>query len=93
MTRLVWIGSLLLAGCTTVPTQEAPGKQLCNADGLQRFIGQAATADLGAELLRTSGAGILRWVPPNSAITTDARTDRLTIYIDALNRIERFDCI
>jgi len=54
----------------------------CKNDGLDRFTGQKATADLGAELLKTSGAKTLRWGGPNMAMTMDFRPDRLTVSYD-----------
>ncbi|WIA57358.1 I78 family peptidase inhibitor [Sphingobium sp. WTD-1] len=54
----------------------------CRNDGLDRFIGQKATANLGAELLKTSGAKTLRWGAPNMAMTMDFRPDRLTVGYD-----------
>ncbi|PHP20854.1 peptidase inhibitor I78 [Sphingobium sp. IP1] len=54
----------------------------CRNDGLDRFTGQKATADLGAELLKASGAKTLRWGGPNMAMTMDFRPDRLTVSYD-----------
>ena len=54
----------------------------CSHDGLDRFTGQKATADLGAELLKASGAKTLRWGGPNMAMTMDFRPDRLTVSYD-----------
>jgi len=54
----------------------------CKNDGLDRFTGQKATAELGAELLQASGAKTLRWGGPNMAMTMDFRPDRLTVGYD-----------
>ncbi len=54
----------------------------CKNDGLDRFTGQKATAELGAELLKASGAKTLRWGGPNMAMTMDFRPDRLTVGYD-----------
>ena len=54
----------------------------CSNDGLDRFTGQKATADLGAELLKASGAKTLRWGGPDMAMTMDFRPDRLTVSYD-----------
>lgn len=61
------------------PMTEGP----CRNDGLDRFVGQKATADLGAEMLRASGATMLRWGAPGMAMTMDFRADRLTVSYDA----------
>lgn len=85
-----------LAACTTtasddgMPVREAPGE--CSADAAQRFIGQRATQDLGAELLRVTRARQLRWAPPDSALTMDYRPDRLTVSYDRNSMVDRITC-
>lgn len=54
----------------------------CSNDALAQYVGQTATAELGAEMLRVSGARTLRWGPPGSAMTMDFRPDRLTVSYD-----------
>ena len=81
--------SLALAGCAdgtqSTPTPPPALAAACKSDGLDRFIGQKATADLAAQMLTASGAKMLRWAPPRSAMTMDFRPDRLTIaYDDAM---------
>lgn len=78
---------LLLAACAgangeapTTPPATAQGP--CRNEGLDRFIGQTASADLGAELLKASGARTLRWGAPGMAMTMDFRPDRLTVSYD-----------
>ena len=70
------------------PSAEGP----CNADGAQGFVGQTASAETGAALLRATGARTLRWVAPGMAVTMDYRPDRLTVSYDAAYRIERVSC-
>ncbi|OYW44015.1 MAG: hypothetical protein B7Z08_04055 [Sphingomonadales bacterium 32-68-7] len=87
-------GAVALAGCSTVPGDgiaPGPGGE-CNAEGAQRFVGQKASADIGAQLLRTTGARQLRWVPPRTAVTMDFRPDRLTVSYDDAMTIERVSC-
>ncbi|HUD90202.1 I78 family peptidase inhibitor [Sphingobium sp.] len=64
---------------TPPPATEGP----CKNDGLERFTGQKASADVGAELLKASGAKTLRWGGPDTAMTMDFRPDRLTVSYDA----------
>lgn len=45
-------------------------------------MGKTATADLGAEMLKASGATTLRWGAPGTAMTMDFRQDRLTVSYD-----------
>ena len=37
---------------------------------------------LGEDVLKTTGAKTLRWIPPNSAVTMDYRTDRVSVSYD-----------
>lgn len=91
---------LTLAGCATVPSQAAdqppvhgqtPGHACSNAR-LQQFVGQARSADLAAQMLQVSGGATIRWVPPGTAVTMEFRSDRLTVFMDAQNRVERLSC-
>ena len=75
----------LLAACaggegpaSLPPTAEGP----CRNDGLDRFVGQTASASLGAQMLKISGARSLRWGAPGMAMTMDFRPDRLTVSYD-----------
>ena len=47
---------------------------------------------IGAALLRATGARTLRWVAPGMAVTMDYRTDRLTVSYDGAYKIERVSC-
>ncbi|WP_082635051.1 I78 family peptidase inhibitor [Sphingobium baderi] len=60
------------------PVAEGP----CRNDPVAGFVGQTATADLGAQMLAASGAKTLRWGGPNTAMTMDFRPDRLTVIYD-----------
>ncbi len=78
---------LLLAACTATDgqgpaTTPATAEGPCRNEGLDRFIGQTATADLGTQLLQASGARTLRWGAPGMAMTMDFRPDRLTVSYD-----------
>jgi len=80
--------ALLLPACTAT-TSEPPaapsagiGAGECSNDGLDAFVGQKATAEVGAQLLAASHARTLRWGPPRSAMTMDFRQDRLTVSYD-----------
>lgn len=86
--------AMLTTACATMeaagPATQGAGQ--CNADGTDGFIGQKATAEAGQELLQTTGARELRWVPPNTAVTMDFRPDRLTVSYDDDMVIERVTC-
>jgi hypothetical protein len=84
-------GAAILAGCATTGNSAAEGGP-CKPEPGQAFVGQRATADAGAELLRLTGASLLRWGPPRSAMTMDYRLDRLTVSYDDAMIITRVSC-
>lgn len=98
MTRplILSLGALFVAGCSAgygqAESAPPPLAESCKADGAQAFVGRAATAELGAHLLRLTGARTLRWVPPRTAVTMDYRGDRLTVSYDDNRIIERISC-
>ena len=85
---------LLLTACATTPgdTVVAEPDATCRKDALATFVGQPATQDLGARMLRASKARTLRWVAKGMMITMDYRGDRLTVHLDANNLVERATC-
>jgi hypothetical protein len=81
----------LLAACaTTQPVSPAGG--VCSNAALQQFVGQPATADLGAKMLAASGAKTLQWVAAGMMVTMEYREDRVRIYLDEGNRVQRVSC-
>lgn len=74
------------------PVTRKPVERLCDASQLQEHIGHIASANSGAILLKLSGARVLRWVPPRTAVTMDYRPDRLTVSYDDNYVIERISC-
>ena len=85
------VALLLLAACATAPTNE-PAGGLCRPGSADRFAGQAATAELGREMLAASGARQLRWVPHGGIITMEFSPSRLTVRLDQANRIVSATC-
>ncbi len=97
MIALLVLVSPLVVSCSnaalsaqTPPVQ--PPVQQCDAKAAQGRIGATATAQLGAELLRLTGARTLRWVPPETAVTMDYRPDRLTVSYDRGMKITSISC-
>ena len=99
MRRVGTTATLILTACSTMPPPEpvppvrgeTPG-YTCSEVGLDSFVGQGATAEVGAEILRQSGARILRWIPKGGVVTMDLRIDRVNVKLDSQNRIEAVIC-
>ncbi len=96
---LVAAGGLMImcGGCSASNGTDAhpsppPMEAQCHAEGLDQFIGQKATAETGAAMLKASGARTLRWGGPGMAMTMDYRADRLTVSYDRDMIIERASC-
>lgn len=84
-----------LSACATTGAEEPaspPVEAECKAEAGKPYVGQKATAEVGAALLKATGARSLRWVPPRSAVTMDFRPDRLTVSYDDDMVIERVSC-
>lgn len=85
----------LLSGCTTTPPETPPQNAsggTCNADAGTPFIGQTATTALGGQILSATGARTLRWGPPGGAMTMDYREDRVNVFYDDAQVIDRVTC-
>jgi len=93
MRKLSLLLAAPLAACSSIqPAPAAPSGDPCAPATLDRYIGQPATGELGARMLRETGKTALRWVQPGMMVTMDYREDRLTVYIDAANKVERASC-
>ena len=92
MRRLALLISAALGACaTTAPAPPAPGG-ICRGENLGQFAGQPASEALGAEVLRVSGARVLRWVAHGSVVTMEYSDQRVTIWLTADNRVDRAVC-
>jgi hypothetical protein len=93
---------LMTLACAPVPPPEPEPEpeqfpavgtgRRCNAAAAQALVGRTASSALGAEALRLSGAGIMRWLRPGDIVTMEYREDRLNIELDANNRVLRLRC-
>ncbi|WP_299327999.1 I78 family peptidase inhibitor [Parasphingopyxis sp.] len=83
----------LTAACaTTSDTPPMAGGGDCNAAPAQALIGETVTQALGANAMQVTGAELLRWIPPNSAVTMDYRPNRLNISYDENSVITDINC-
>ena len=95
--RIVTAAAALgISACATaeqpIPVRgETPGRT-CDNSNIRQFVGRQASSGLGAEMLRASGAAVLRWVPHGGVVTMDFRSDRLTVQLDASNRVAQVSC-
>lgn len=81
-----------VVGCaSTAPTPAVPSGQ-CQTETLGWAIGQTATPEVWSRVVKESRAGLWRMTAPNQAVPTDQRPDRLTIRVDAANRILALEC-
>jgi hypothetical protein len=98
MRKVLLFTPVVLGACATQPTvpvsidQVPPGSTCTQSSVLDSFVGQPATAEVGARLLAASRARTLRWVAKGMMVTMEYRADRLTVWLDANNRIERVTC-
>ncbi|MCY7271630.1 MAG: peptidase inhibitor I78 [Sphingomonas bacterium] len=82
-----------LAACTSIqPAPAVPTGDACSTAALGRYVGQPVTSELAGRMLRETGKTALRWVRPGMMVTMDFREDRLTVYLDASNKVERASC-
>ena len=91
MRKVHFVAPLLLTACATAPMNE-PAAGLCRPGSADRFVGQAATAELGSEMLAASGARQIRWVPYGGVITMEFSPNRLTVRLDQANRVASATC-
>lgn len=86
------IASLAAAGCAPapppsgIPEHGVTGSYTCNNSRLDQFIGQTPTTELGSEMLRVSGARIIRWVRVGEMITMEYNPERLTVRLGPGNQ-------
>ena len=88
------LAALPLVACTIAESDPIDGlpQGNCRNEPLAQFVGQPASEELGARMMRASGARILRWVPKGGVITMDFSPDRLTVQLDGANRVETARC-
>jgi hypothetical protein len=86
------LAALALAGCATTGAAPPTLSGRCHADNLGDLVGRPATAALGADAIRRSGALRLRWIPPGAMVTMEYSAQRLNVNLDARGHVERFAC-
>ena len=88
--------AVLLSACATSPApvlvHGATSGHKCNADGTAPFIGQVVTSETGSAILRASHSAVLRWAPPGTMLTMDYSESRVTVHLDAANKVTDIKC-
>jgi len=96
MRKIILFAPVLLGACSTAPAEPVvhgvtPG-HTCKAAGTDTFVGQPATSESGAAIMRATNAAVLRWAPPGVMLTMDYRQDRVTVHVGPDNRITEIKC-
>ncbi|MET0582973.1 MAG: I78 family peptidase inhibitor [Pseudoxanthomonas sp.] len=72
------------------PTIKGDGR--CDAAAVAWAVGQKGDETVMNKVWKESGAGLLRPIAPDRAVTKDFREDRINVYLDANNTILRLSC-
>ena len=94
---VVAAAGLFLAACTTPnaitkPVRSHEARDSCNADGGELLAGQPVTAELGAQIMASTDATSLRWIPPDTPVTTEYAYGRVSVRYDRDMRITEVTC-
>ena len=96
MRNVVVLAPALLAACTAAPAEPPVHGQLpgyvCNAEGTDRFIGQPATAETSAAIIKATHSASLRWVRPGMMVTMEFSASRVTVRIDPDHKVSAINC-
>jgi hypothetical protein len=96
--------TLVLSACSTAqpvspqPPADSPppygttAGHKCDDSNIQQFVGQQRSDALEKQMLQVSNAATVRWVPPGTAVTMEYRFDRLTVFLDSNDRVQRISC-
>lgn len=84
----------VLSACATadVPPPPIDPVNRCQAAPGQAFIGQTASAETGAAMMRATNASEIRWVPPRTMVTMEFKYGRLTVGYDDAMKITSVAC-
>ncbi|MEO6225746.1 MAG: I78 family peptidase inhibitor, partial [Sphingomicrobium sp.] len=92
MRKLSIIGLAAVTACAAVPPPGVPQHgatqgRTCVSPAAGSFVGQPATSEAGAAILRATNAAVLRWAQFGMMMTMEYRMDRVTVRLGADNRI------
>jgi hypothetical protein len=98
MRKLVVLAPALLFACGAGPhmrvglDQVPPGSRCVQSAALDSFAGQAASIQLGAQIMAAARAPNLRWVPAGGPMPKDSSSRRVTVQLDAQSRVVSARC-
>lgn len=82
--------ALCVSGCAAAPP--SGNIRTCTDANLGWAVGQKAEEAVMRRLYAESGAGLVNPISPDTIVRRDTRTDRLRVYIDKDNTIEKASC-
>jgi len=88
--------SLGLAACATMVPEPAeppaaPAEDACGSARFADLVGQPRREVLD-EVARRGAPRRMRWIRPGDAVTMDYIAERLNVYFNAQDRVERLAC-
>src|SRR4051812_1558585 len=98
MRKVMLLAPVALLACaahqrTVVGLDQVPPGSKCEQTGaLNSFVGQPASAALGAQMMAAARAPKLRWVAAGAPVTMDFSSRRLTVQLDSQNRVVTARC-
>ncbi|MEO5810309.1 MAG: I78 family peptidase inhibitor [Sphingomicrobium sp.] len=81
-----------LGACVAATPIAGGPRGVCTDSALGSYLGQPASQDLGARLLASSGARVLRWAGVGMMMTMEYRADRLTVHLGPTNLVTEARC-
>lgn len=87
-----------LAACATAkpgtpyPDGNSADRFVCRNTMLEQFKGRPADTQLASEIIRASGSKSLQWVAHGNMVTMDFSENRVRVWLDPQNRVERVSC-
>lgn len=98
--RMAWVlSAAAVAACAQPgpssgvgPPAQSAAPGTCDAAGAQFAIGQEGTSQLLQEARRRSGSVRVRVIKPGQVVTQEFDPARLTLDVDASNRVTRVRC-